>query len=574
MKRIAMGLVIGGLAVFALSRLPIGARVEAQQPNADAAKLADQLDQLVAKKWQVGRVTASPPTTDAEFFRRLYLDVCGVIPPPNEAREFIESRDPNKRRAAIDRLLNTPGYAQNMATIWEARLLGRQLRVQQVNREVMNSWLLKAFTENLPYDQFVRELVTATGTNDQNGAANYTLRFTNQGRLMVEDLTSSATRIFLGTQIQCAQCHDHKTETWKQSDFHGVAAFFARTRPVATRRPSTTDPRPPVEVRDLPFGEQQMELHSGKRETVYPKFFEGLDYKGGEVSRREALAKWMITQPSFGQATANFAWNLLIGRGITDPFDDLRPTNPPTNPELIVALAQDFVAHRHDWKYLLRAVLYSKTYQLSSRTAQEPNPLHAEYFASAPLRQLTPEQLFSSLFTATGLDENQFLRQRGDLSEMKQRLMRFFVITFDTDENEETNGFDGTIPQALMMMNGDLPNRGATAIPGSALGSIINANQGDREKLHAIYLRVLGRFATDAELGRLEAILAKAGGTRRADASSQFQPTGFGGFGKAGPGKGGPLAGRFQPQPRDPRSQVFEDVMWALLNSSEFIFNH
>ena len=307
-------------------------------PDAAYAKLPRNnfIDGLVWQKLQQAGVTPSPPADDAKFLRRAYLDVIGRLPKPDEARAFLADKASDKRARLIDALLARPEYADFWANKWADLLRPNPYRVGIKATLNFDGWIRDAFRRNLPYDQFVRELITATGSTWTNGAATLF-----RDRRSSDEITTIVSQLFLGVRLECAKCHHHPFEVWGQDDFYGMAAYFAR---VGYKGAGISSPISGGEeiIFVAPSG---LVKHPLTGQPVAPKpLFGTAPAVDAEHDPRAALAGWITSDDNrlFAQVAVNRVWTELMGRGIVEPVDDLRATNPPSNAPLIEALAEDF----------------------------------------------------------------------------------------------------------------------------------------------------------------------------------------------------------------------------------------
>ncbi|MBI2194663.1 MAG: DUF1553 domain-containing protein [Planctomycetes bacterium] len=477
---------------------------------------------------------------DAEFLRRLSLDLTGTIPPAEEVVSFLKDRDPKKREMKIDEYINHPLFAENLAVIWANLLLSRSSEAS--DRGMMENYLRDCFITNKPYDAMVRELLVAEGTTDEVAEVNYLVRHAEAA-----EAAGHTARVFLGLQIQCAQCHNHPYEKWEQKDFWGYTAFFIRMqrrqegmrgdayRPYSLSEATSSEVR--YQVRGIPGSGQ----NSGEPvfDTAAPRFL-GTEVASDSLhNRRESLAR-IMTDPQnlrFARAIVNRVWSHLLGRGLVMPVDDMGENNPPTHPELLDLLADDLIKKGYDLKYLYRVIANSKAYQRSS----EPRNARfegAEYYAYANMKPMTPEQLFNSLMQATGMDEKQRFHHPGRLREWKNNYLASYIYNFGNDEEEVIESFQGTIPQSLLMMNGPMVAEGVRVDAGSNLDRLFKLRKSDDDRVELMFLASLSRRPTALEKkGILDSIHRKG------------------------------------PTP-DQRKEGFEDAFWALLNTTEFIYVH
>jgi hypothetical protein len=426
------------------------------------------------------------------------------------------------------------------------------------------------------YDTFVYQLVTATGRNQGeagdtpvNGAVNWLLRF----RDAPQDLAGTTSRVFLGAQIQCAQCHDHKTEHWTQDDFRRFTASFMAMKATPVDREVN---KREVELRDVDRPAYLRSRRKKVTESPYasasPAALDGTDLSTSP-NRRKALAHWMVDakNPRFAKAFVNRVWDQLLGRGFVDPVDDLRESNPALVPEALDGLAADFAAHGFDVRRLVTTICETEAYQLA---AAAPRRGDGQIWSRYPLKPLGPDELLDSIVAATGMKP--LLERLGgeDLDRLRADLRRQMTFLFEVDEQSGDTAYQGTIPQALMLINGRLVNDGSTAIRGDALADILARGGGDAAVIEALYLRTLARRPTADELAHWVSFVNAPRGVAPDDGPTAPVPRGgpkkAGAFGERKLARGE----RFFPKRETPKQQAFEDVLWALLNSSEFYFNH
>ena len=492
----------------------------------------------------------SKMSEDTEFLRRVHLDLTGKIPTPEEVLDFLKDGSSNKRQRKIQALLASEVYLDYWIDLWVNWLIGR--RADSDDRRIgLTYWVREALMENMPYNQFVQELVAAEGELRDNGAGNYILRYDRSPVF----LTSHTTRLFLGLPMQCAECHDHKTEAWSQEDFYGIAAFFTG---IESQRKGD------LQTTDMIGNERSMAnfLITDKAENaiwverlekqVGPHFLDGTAYKGARLKKREALATWMThkSNPYFSQALVNRIWKHFMGRGFVEPIDGFGEENPPTHPELLKWLAKDFVIHGYDLQHLMRTILNSETYQRTSQT-NERNKDDQRYYSHAYVKPLSAEQFFHSMLQATDFERLQEVRMKGlkkrggedragmlrQLERMKREHLKKFLFLLDNGEMEEIEAFNGTIPQALMMINGDMVNDSADHEEyGSFVNYVLGKWREPMERMAYIYLNVLSRLPTAKEKTYFRRYLER----------SLYRN----------------------------KDLAYEDLYWVLLNSAEFSLNH
>jgi hypothetical protein len=496
------------------------------------------IDKQIAQVWENARIKPAKAASDEEFLRRVYLDLLGRIPNVAEAHAFLQTRESDKREKLVEYLLNHPDFAKNFATQWTILLIGRGNQGRMVDRPSLSSWLRKQVTANRPWNEVVHELVGASGSNKDNGAVNYVLAHLEFGAV---PLTSRTTRLFLGQQIQCTQCHDHPSNDWKQVDFWGINAFFKgmRTENVTKANATGVEAYDHTELSDEGTDEYvRFDKRNGMVGVTFPRFLDGRKIsQGSDVIRRAELAKLIAdpNNPMLGKAFVNRTWAHFMGRGFVNPVDDFGPHNPAVLPELLDELTKDFKDSGYDVKALCRWIVNSHVYQLSSAKAKS-NEKEDGLFSQMQLKPMTPEQLFDSLLTATSAHR---AGASDDGHRRRDAWLGQFLFAFANDESDESTNFQGTIPQALMMMNGELMQEALSGKPGSFLCNVIEQAQyqtkaPDAFMIDSIYLGALSRHPSAKELTH----------------ARQY----------------------FQAFPDS--LQVLQDMFWALLNSNEFILSH
>ncbi len=391
--------------------------------------------------------------------------------------------------------------------------------------------------------------------------------------------------MFLGVQIQCAQCHDHKTEKWKQADFRSFTANFINTRPKQIDAGMVKGGVRRVELIDInrPFQKRGKKAESiAEYAIAKPTALDGTDFSGA-TNRRQSLAAWMVADdnPWFSNAIVNRMWGHFMGRAFVEPIDDFRPSNPAVMPDLMNALSVDFKASGYDLKHLIKVICATQAYQVGSSAAAKPG-LGNMYWAKYRLKPMAPDQLLDSLVEATNVKPVLEQTVGANLDQIRLQLERQFQFLFDVDEEFEQKDFEGTIPQALMLLNGGLVNSSVRPIPGTALSDVQGMQAPDAEKITSLYLRTLSRNPSATELKRW---VAYVNAPRVSVNNGAMAPVGRKAGGAQGKGKkkGAPNTG-FNPLARasnqlqraesTPKDQAYEDFFWALLNSSEFMFNH
>jgi hypothetical protein len=525
----------------------------------------EAVNELVRKSWADHHLTPSPVATDGQWCRRVFLDVIGRIPRVDEFEKFVGDHSANRKLNLVNRLLGDEyvvEYARHWSNIWTTILIGRSSGAKAddkipVDREGMAQYLRDSFGRNKPYHQMVKELVSAKGDikpgeDNYNGAVNFiSPKMEDKGI----QATAKTAQIFLGLSVQCTQCHNHPFNDWKQNQFWEMNAFFQQTKVIKTmaKKKKVED----AEVVNVDFrgeggdpknAEVYYEQRNGIMRVAYPVFVDGQEISRSgylkDVNRRDELAKMIIASPYLSRAIVNRMWGHFMGYGFTKPVDDMGPHNPPTNPELLDRLAADFAVHQYatdgyDLKQLMRWIVLSEPYSLSSRIIpgnRTDDPMLGEkpQFSHFYLRQMSAEELYESLLTATSADKTRGNSEEQEMA--KQEWLKQFVINFGTDDGGETTTFNGTIPQTLMMFNGSLMKGATAAEKGSVLDLVANNSRySPTDKIYYLYLAGLSRKPNRTELELANALLmARRGSTVAA----------------------------------------LQDVWWAVLNSNEFIINH
>ncbi len=494
------------------------------------------VDRLVFAKLHMLSIQPSDLCTDQEFVRRAYLDLCGLLPKPEEVQAFLADKAPDKRARLIDNLLERPEYAEFWTLKWSDVLRSDRKTIQVKGIYVFQKWLRRHIEKDTPFDEVVRDLITASGSTFANPPANY-YRIARDP----QNLAETTAQLFLGIRMQCAKCHNHPFERWTQDDYYSLAAFFARVR-------ETKDPTEPGAAGPMPTGAELVYVdRSGEvvqprtGKVMPPKFMDGpvaTVRPGGD--RRVALAAWLTRgdNPFFAKSVVNRIWYHITGRGIVDPVDDFRDSNPSANDELLDALAKDFVAHHYDVKYIIRTIMNSRTYQLSAQT-NDFNKDDSKYFSHAVTKLLTAEQLLDALCDVTEVPEKYPGLPAGTraIGLPDGEINHPFLKTFGQPARElacecEREG-DSNLAQALQLINGPTVNEKLRA-PNNRVGKLLAQKRPEREILNELYLATLSRLPAEAEVKASLEHVAKAPDKRKA----------------------------------------WEDVQWALLNAKEFLFRH
>jgi hypothetical protein len=511
-----------------------------------AAPRSNYIDDLVLRKLRALNLPPSPPCSDVEFVRRAYLDAAGILPAPDEVQHFVADRSPDKRAKLIDALLQRPEFVDYWAYKWSDLFLVSTRKLPQPAVWAFYQYLRQSVADNKPWDRLAREVLTASGSNLDNGAANYFV--------LHKDVTerNEATAItFLGMSLTCARCHNHPLEKWTQDQYWGMANLFARVslkngdrggEVVVQAQPSGNVPHPRrgVPVPPTPLDAKPLPLNDSGDRRLY-------------------FAEWLTApdNPYFAKALVNRVWRNFLGRGLVEAEDDLRQTNPPTNPELLDALAKDFVEHHYDVKSLIRTVMNSAAYQRSSVPLPE-NRTDDRFYSHYLIRRLPAEVVLDAYSQLTGVATpftQVTVGTTGGTSPTAMyplgtralqlpdtQLVSPFLEAFGRPLREQTCSCereqDSSVGQALHLNNGATLNDKLRA-KGSVLEKWTADKVGDAEAVRRVFLLALCREPAAEERKKFEGLLAEAG--------------------------------------RDPqatRREALEDLFWAVLSSREFLFNH
>jgi hypothetical protein len=544
---------------------PMTLKMVIASAGADVKEVSKIIDDKLAESWKANKITPSHFIDDHEFIRRASLDIIGRIATQKEIATYMKDPAEKRRSMLIDRLLASDDYAEHWANLWTNWLLTRSGDFGRGKyRAQTQRWLGDQFAFNKPISEIVTKLITAKGKNYnpdtklENGAVNFILahvgepvpagRVSEEGQFEMVPLTARIARVFLGTQIQCAQCHPHPFfNGMKQEMFWGINGFLRQVKmdPPPSRRRMRGMAPPDLTLIDdesvNPDANVFFELRSGKVKMWNAEFLPPpgkdrgpkLDPSRKGVQRREDLAKYLVEHDMFAKAMVNRTWALFFGRGFVNPVDDFNDNNTPSNPELLNELALRFKHYNYDMHKLIRWIAHSNAYHRSYvANPSNDKPEHESQFSRMVMKALSPEQLFESLWTATKSESK--TKDTKAKQDEKDRWMASLVTNFGDDEGNEVT-FNGTIVQALMMMNGDNINKaiseGAT-IEEAVKKKTLNGSITD------LYLATLNRPPRPGELAEIQ------------KKSKLFMGA------------------------RDTPKGPYEDLLWALLNSNEFLLNH
>ncbi len=511
-------------------------------PYADSVDLAgwvdnNFIDRLAAAKFREIGISPSSLCDDATFLRRAYLDAIGTLPTPEQAAAFLDSKDADKRNQLIDALLGLTGdpardvhnnaYAAFHALKWADLIRSNSAAIGEQGMWALHNWLTESFRDNKPFDRFVRELITAHGSTFSNGPANYFRIARNP-----QDLTEATSQLFLGVRLQCAKCHHHPYETLGQEDYYRFAAFFARVGNKTSQEFGI-------------FGQETVIVVRSNGEVSHPrsgKIMKPAPLHGPSAAdtrdRRQTLAAWLTAadNPYFARNIVNRYAGHLLGRGLVDPIDDLRATNPPSNVALMDALAADFVKSGYNVKHLLRTIMRSRLYQLDSEPAKG-NASDSRFYSHYNVKRLAAEPLLDAVDAAAGVQtkfEKVPLGTRA-IELPDARYNNYFLSTFGKPRREGVceceRVSEPNLAQALHTLNGDIVTAKITNAKGR-IARLLAAKESHDEIVNELYLATLSRRPSAHEQAAWNQELTKS-----------------------------------------PGGKIFyEDLLWSLLNSKHFLF--
>ncbi len=497
-----------------------------------------EIDQLLAQEHKIDKVTPSPLTSDEQFIRRVTLDLTGKLPLPADVQEFIDNKESTKRAKLIDRLLASDDFARHWARYWKDVVVSRatDMRTRRVGQG-FEEWLFEQFKANKQWDDIARDIITAEGEfrfgePGKNGQAYFLLAHT--GNEAANERAAETSRVFLGIQIQCAQCHDHPNDIWKREQFHQLAAFFARTRERRLRDGALAG----FELTGLPRGEHQMpDMNDPKKTTtIQPAFLTGQKVQPGKSDgeRRKALADYVTAKDNywFAAAFVNRVWGELMGQAFYQPVDSMGPLQEATFPNVLLRLSASFRAADYDVKHVFRTIMNSEAYQRVARLGDSPDE-HLHFTAAYPTR-LRADSLWDSLTMVLGPMQGPagFGRKPPVPAKpgIRVGLQGQFMETFEFDPSTKSDEVEGSVPQALLLMNNTQINERIKATGDTVLARILKAYPEDNEAIKMLYLRSLARKPTARELETCREYLKSTSN----------------------------------------RNEAFEDILWSLINSTEF----
>ncbi len=490
------------------------------------------VDKHVAAKWRQLGLKPSPLANDETFLRRVTLDIAGRLPTIDEARAYLADKNPSKRDALVDRLLDSPDYPAYFALKWSSILRNSKLAGADEVAYAFHQWIKTSIAQNRPYDEFVRGVVAASGEWQDAPAINWFWQMRDDS---LHQPTADTAQVFLGIRLQCARCHHHPYERWGQDDYYGLAGFFTRLG-----RKSFGQPPPYFAASKVTTGER----NPLTGQPPEPKYLDGAVVNvSPDQDPRHALVDWMARadNPFFARTLVNRMWGHFFGRGIVEPVDDMRDTNPPSNPELLAALTQDFIERKLDVKHVIRTLATSNAYALDSVPTVD-NQSDTQNFARFYGRRLIAEVLLDAVDQTCGT------RTRFDRSGSEARAVdlphegfgSYFLDTFDRPKRvsgcECERSSAATLGQVLLLSNsGEIESKLSSG--DGLIDRAVKAKRPVAEVIDDMVLAAFARMPHETEKKRLVQYVEKA-----ADEAQ--------------------------------RRQAFEDVLWTLLNSKEFLYNH
>ncbi len=525
--------------------------------------LRQVIDEHISAGWKTRNVTAAAPCSDAEFLRRIYLDLSGTIPTTAATRAFLNDAAPDKREKLVDQLLASPEYARNMQLLFDAMLLERQY-ANYVTEAEWTEYLRESFATNKPWDQFVRELIAVDGTDPKLHAAMrfQLVRTLDSYRVLNPNaITRDVGRLFLGINLQCAQCHDHPTiKDYHQADYFGIYAFFSRSSVFM----ATVDTKTVAQFAESAEGtvtftsvfDKEKKSHTtnprlpGRPEITEPMFEKGKEYTVAPAngvrpvpihSRRGELARSLPAPDNvaFNRNIANRLWCQMLGRGIVHPVELNHASNPPSHPELLDILGQRMAEMKYDIKAFLRELALTRTYQLSSVPAAGVSVAAPESFATARLKPIGPEQFAMTMLQATGMTDVQRLAL-GDkatpdaLYATQKGHFPPFVTFFASPPGQAEGSFQSSLEQGLFLGNGDSVRSWLGRQAGNLVDRLSNLPE-PTPVAEELYLSVYTRMPSPEETAEIADYLKDRAGDR---------------------------------------TEALQELVWSLLTSTEFRFNH
>ena len=487
------------------------------------------IDDLVLDKLKKLNIAPSGECDDATFIRRAFLDAAGILPSAEEVETFLADKSPAKRAALIDKLMARDEFVDYWAYKWSDLLLVSSKRLDSTAMWTFYDWIRAGVKQNKPWDQFAKEIFTSSGSSRENGALNYFVLHKDP-----IDLAETSTEAFLGQRITCARCHNHPLEKWTQKQYYEMVNLFTRVGIKNGSEPGD----------NVVFAKTSGDImHPRLLKPLDPTPLDGKSIPlDSPVDRRIAFDDWLISEknPYFARSLVNRVWANFMGRGIINPVDDTRATNPASNEDLIAALAKDFVDHHYDVNYLIRSIMNSGAYQLSAESNasnQNDNVFYSKYI----IKRLPAEVILDAYSQVTGVPTPYSGYPAGTRAlqlpdtQVKSQFLTVFGRPARNVCDVAERSYDPTIAQALHVINGDTLNKKLSA-PDGYVALFLKLGLSNSRILEHVYLTAFSRYPTESEKSALLAALNKSN--------------------------------------RDQRQQALEDMLWSVLTSKEFLFNH
>jgi Protein of unknown function (DUF1553)/Protein of unknown function (DUF1549)/Bacterial Ig-like domain (group 2) len=519
-------------------------RLSVPFPNEISATAYDKfprrnfIDELAVAKWKSLHLAPSKIADDAEFLRRAYLDSIGLLPTSEDVENFLADQSPDKRAKLVDRLIQREEFVDYWSYKWSDLLLVSSRRLNSTAMFAFYDWIRESVKQNKPWNKFASDIFLSSGSTRENGALNYFVLHKDP-----IELSENATQAFLGQRITCARCHNHPLEKWTQVQYFQMANLFAR-----------------VGVKNGGMAGENIVFAKASGDVLYPKLARPLPPApldsasipiDSTQDRRIVFAKWLTSPDNamFSRTVVNRVWANFMGRGLVDPMDDLRATNPASNEELLAALSKDFVDHGYDVQRLIRTVMTSSLYQLSSE-ANATNQSDNIYYSKHIIRRLNAEVILDAMSQVTGAPTafSGYPAGTRALQLPDTQVKSEFLASFGRPPrilcDAAERAMDPTISQALHVINGDTLNKKLSA-PEGTIALFLKLGLSDRRILEYMYLSAFSRYPSDSERAALASALEK---TRLEKGTEEAR--------------------------RDAHRQALEDMVWAMLTSKEFLFNH
>lgn len=537
----AFQLLVASLAFFAVTP-------DARADALPASELTRRIDRAIQATLDAEKTPTSPISDDAEFVRRIYLDLHGVVPPPERVVAFLNNKDAVKRSKLIDELLASSDYGRHFSLMWYNRMIPQTALARRIVSPALRDWLAEGFNKNRGWNQIVSDILLAQGEREQNPATSFYLVYLGDGenpRPEPEKVTAAVTRLFLGVRLECCQCHNHPFTTLKQTEFWGMAAFFMNIRAENVGRGASPKGPGPDLKEGVTVGISKpnrplapisltgaIDIPESQGKTAQAKFLGGelFDPQGKPIFR-PAFAAWAVApeNPYFARAAVNRMWANFFGRGLIEPVDDMRPEFEPSHPELFDLLTKEFVASGFDQTHLIRCIANSQAYQRTS-TPPKDSEYKPERYGHMAARVMTADQLYDSLTQILKHPVGEVIRggQSFKYGDGRERF-RLYFHGGGADDNTPVPEYGHGIPQVLRIMNSANMTDASRVMP-----KLAPANASREKVIENLYLATHSRRPTSSETQRAVEFLAS-----EAD-----------------------------------RTKGYSDILWALLNSGEFLHNH